>query len=68
MPSGAELRDAAIAADVEEVLRDDPVLREMHFALRAHGGVVHVNGRVPNAAARARLRHVIGRVRGVNAV
>lgn len=68
MPSGGELRDAAIAAEVAEVLRDDPVLREMRFALRVHGGVAHVSGRVPNAAVRERLRRVIGRVRGVNAV
>lgn len=68
MPSGAELRDAAIAADVEEVLRDDPVLQELRLALRVHGGVAHVSGRVPSAAVRARLRQVIGRVRGVNAV
>lgn len=63
-----ELRDAAIAADIEEVLANHLVLRGLALELAVRGGVAHVRGQVATCAERALARRTIARVRGVNAV
>lgn len=69
MPSPVELRDAAIATDICDVLSHHSALCDVtKIDLRVHGGVVHVSGRVDSPAERDRLRNVIARVRGVQAV
>lgn len=68
MPSLEELRDAAVAADIEDMLENHGALRGLPVQWAVRGGVVHLTGGVESAASRERLRQAIARVRGVHAV
>ncbi|MFL6623518.1 MAG: methyltransferase domain-containing protein [Sulfurifustaceae bacterium] len=69
MSSVVELHDAAVAADICDVLTHHSALRDVtHIELRVRGGVAHVSGCVSSCAERDLLRAVIARVRGVRAV
>lgn len=63
-----ELRDAAVAADIREVLTNHLALRALEVDLVVRGGVAHVRGQAASCAERTLARRTIARVRGVNAV
>src|SRR5690606_1430153 len=68
MATLAEARDAAVAADVREVLAGHRHLGGLALELAVRGGVAHVRGRTRSRAERELTRRTIARVRGVNAV
>ncbi len=67
-PPAAGGRDRLLAEDVREVLNGESLLRAAPFAFDVRGGVVHLRGRIASRQAQARLRRVLGRLRGVQAV
>lgn len=66
--NGSDLRDGAIAADIRDLLRADPLVRGSRLELEVRGGVVHLGGQVGSEEARARARSLAQRIRGVMAV
>lgn len=68
MSSLRRVRDAAIAADIQDSLANHVLLRHLAIELSVRGGVAHIRGRAGSLEERDRLRQAIGRVRGVNAV
>jgi SAM-dependent methyltransferase len=68
MASRAQLRDAAIEADVEDLLRHDDRLGDVKLDIAAHGGVVHLRGEVEDRAQRTLIRTLLCRLKPVHAV
>lgn len=68
MPTLEQARDAAVAADVRDVLANHLALHRLDVELAVRGGVVHVHGCAASRAERELARRTIARVRGVNAV
>lgn len=68
MSSLKRVRDAAIAADIQDSLASHVSLRHLDVELSVRGGVAHIRGRVGSCEERDRLRQAVARVRGVNAV
>src|SRR5690606_30939493 len=68
MATLTEARDAAVAADVREVLAGHRHLGGLALELAVRGGVAHVRGRTRSRAERELTRRTVARVRGVNAV
>ena len=63
-----ELRDRALARDVEDVLAHDPRTARLELAVAVRGGVVHLRGAVPTRQALGLVGQLVRRVRGVLAL
>lgn len=64
----ATVDDAAITASVTQSLAKDAELNASRIEVRTRGGVVHLAGQAPSAAAKARAGELAGGVQGVSAV
>lgn len=62
------LRELVLADDIRDLLRNHKALRGCPVDVNVDGGVAHLDGAVASTEERARLRQLIGRVRGINAV
>jgi osmotically-inducible protein OsmY len=64
----ASVDDAAITASVTQALAKDGELNASRIEVQTRGGVVHLAGQAPSAAAKARAGKLAGAVQGVSAV
>jgi osmotically-inducible protein OsmY len=64
----ASVDDAAITASVTQALAKDGELNASRIEVQTRGGVVHLAGQAPSAAAKARAGKLAGAVQDVSAV
>jgi osmotically-inducible protein OsmY len=67
-PAAERLADEAIAAQVKEALRRDPVLYDAHIAVTAEGGVVRLSGVLSEADDLYEVPRIAKAVPGVTRV
>jgi SAM-dependent methyltransferase len=67
VPVTRSIRDAALAADITDLLRHDWRTAKLGVTVAVAGGVAHLDGAVPSADVRGVVRSLVSRAR-VNAV